>query len=1014
MAINLTNTNLTQISIKRLSGKAHTSTRLSIPEESLGSFIQNTTDTIFADSFPFEPSSASAALYEIQSSSLGAAGSVMYVEFDLTIVPNTKYSNNASPSSSKTLADIAVFDKNLGDPSAFGNTDTFHAYALTLSGGFEDSVTNVQSFDLASTPKSLGDAPFKDSFMSTGSSQFQIVPEFVTTLNVNNPYVATVIDKQGTSLQGTDGIDYYLDTAAGILFVQDPRDVYTANAAQVPDKLRAFIYTGKYQSDLTFSSGDVGLHFSASEGTGFSLANDATASFESGSAGITVTAGSTNTITIGESTDNVFFNDISASGDLYVSKSIFIDGGGGYNDATIEVVNDRLEIKDFGTIRIAMDSDGDTTGGSAKKIEFGTGSAGAADFQSLMVITSSGDVGIGEGSPAAKLHVDGNISSSGNGEFLGALTASNLLIYNTASITYFETTYQSSSIIFSSGSTKFGDTMDDTHVFTGSLFVTGNLTLEDGTIEANRFIASASTGDAGFIFRPSDNDLTANSIKITSVENMQFKAGGVFQFNQNAQLLRGKKLQLNDTDNTSRFSISNVSTNTGSNQNNTRLGIENMGGTEIVSISGSGFVGIGTTTPNKQLTIQDGEAQITGSNTKRLYIEASGQGGSVEAGLRLATFRTSAGNVGSSTLFKTGSSTILSLDEDITIRNNQKTAFVINGAGDINFVSASDSTNDESTTLTSYLFGDNENRRIGIGGITSPSYTLDVTGSARIRGPFSQLRLINDANSANMEIGMSAGDEFYLKRGDTTGKIRFRRSDNNDPVVIDMANQRVGINKLADGSLASDPLATLHISSSDSNALRIETEASANQQGPQLFILGNKADGAPARTTIIELKGDDIARARGIEFTVDEETQPENVNKKWYAGTIYNTNGYTIGYTDTGINPEYPASSSFFVDDDNDRKIGIGTTTPRAKLGIEFEQMANPEWFDTNPRLAWGFYGHRLNLYRSTEPHNGFKIILERFKKDKIPVFIFTSNVDGHFQKTGFAEEQIMECHGSL
>ena len=87
---------------------------------------------------------------------------------------------------------------------------------------------------------------------------------------------------------------------------------------------------------------------------------------------------------------------------------------------------------------------------------------------------------------------------------------------------------------------------------------------------------------------------------------------------------------------------------------------------------------------------------------------------------------------------------------------------------------------------------------------------------------------------------------------------------------------------------------------------------------------------------------------------------------------------------------------------------------PLAKLGIEFEQMANPEWFDTNPRLAWGFYGHRLNLYRSTEPHNGFKIILERFQKDKIPVFIFTSNVDGHFQKTGFAEEQIMECHGSL
>lgn len=29
-------------------------------------------------------------------------------------------------------------------------------------------------------------------------------------------------------------------------------------------------------------------------------------------------------------------------------------------------------------------------------------------------------------------------------------------------------------------------------------------------------------------------------------------------------------------------------------------------------------------------------------------------------------------------------------------------------------------------------------------------------------------------------------------------------------------------------------------------------------------------------------------------------------------------------------------------------------------------------------------------------------------------MFVLTSNVDGHFQKTGFKENQIMECHGSL
>jgi len=37
---------------------------------------------------------------------------------------------------------------------------------------------------------------------------------------------------------------------------------------------------------------------------------------------------------------------------------------------------------------------------------------------------------------------------------------------------------------------------------------------------------------------------------------------------------------------------------------------------------------------------------------------------------------------------------------------------------------------------------------------------------------------------------------------------------------------------------------------------------------------------------------------------------------------------------------------------------------PFAKLGLNFIDMANPEWFSQDPELAWGFYGHRLNLYR--------------------------------------------------
>lgn len=80
--------------------------------------------------------------------------------------------------------------------------------------------------------------------------------------------------------------------------------------------------------------------------------------------------------------------------------------------------------------------------------------------------------------------------------------------------------------------------------------------------------------------------------------------------------------------------------------------------------------------------------------------------------------------------------------------------------------------------------------------------------------------------------------------------------------------------------------------------------------------------------------------------------------------------------------------------------------------GYPFEAMANPTWFESHPQRAWGFYGHRLNLYRTTQPHIGFKIL--KSWSEKIPSFIFTSNVDGQFQKAGFDESQICECHGSI
>jgi NAD-dependent SIR2 family protein deacetylase len=76
---------------------------------------------------------------------------------------------------------------------------------------------------------------------------------------------------------------------------------------------------------------------------------------------------------------------------------------------------------------------------------------------------------------------------------------------------------------------------------------------------------------------------------------------------------------------------------------------------------------------------------------------------------------------------------------------------------------------------------------------------------------------------------------------------------------------------------------------------------------------------------------------------------------------------------------------------------------------IAFEEIASPDAFVRSPALAWGFYGHRLNLYRRTVPHPGFAILQAIGARLPRGSFVFTSNVDGQFQRAGFDENRVCE-----
>jgi NAD-dependent SIR2 family protein deacetylase len=135
--------------------------------------------------------------------------------------------------------------------------------------------------------------------------------------------------------------------------------------------------------------------------------------------------------------------------------------------------------------------------------------------------------------------------------------------------------------------------------------------------------------------------------------------------------------------------------------------------------------------------------------------------------------------------------------------------------------------------------------------------------------------------------------------------------------------------------------------------------------------------------------------------------EKEKSDAQSFANSLSNSKSLLIGAgagmgVDSGL-PDFRGTSGFWK-----------AYPPLAKLGIQFEEMANPRWFREDPQLAWGFYGHRLNLYRTTNPHEGFSFLLKWINEQNLSAFAFTSNVDGHFQQSGFPGHAVNECHGSL
>ena len=194
------------ISLKKLSGKAHTSNEKGLINEELPSGITLSTTTIFASAITTSPSSSSP--YTI-------SGNVEFLRFPVTFIDGTD------------------------------TTAGRHAFEVKLPSDYESSSSNSKK----------GTYPYIDNQkINITSGSLQMIPTSFAPSYEVKPYYGTL--GSGTSIAVADDRDWNFDYFNGILFQQDPPG--TGDHAQNPTYIEGFLYIGDYLSETSGGgSGDI-------------------------------------------------------------------------------------------------------------------------------------------------------------------------------------------------------------------------------------------------------------------------------------------------------------------------------------------------------------------------------------------------------------------------------------------------------------------------------------------------------------------------------------------------------------------------------------------------------------------------------------------------------------------------------------------------------------------------------------------------------------------------------------
>lgn len=205
----ITSKNQLAIAYKKLVGKSHSTPRAGAIEEPFASAVQLGSSEIFAQ----DPTSTKT--YDQNTGDITQEEIVPYLAelytFDLVAMPSSEYSAVINQTDTmKNEGDVNILGKH-GYRIKFKNDDTV---PVSLKGKFVD-----QDIKLQLIPPKYG-----------------------------NIYSAMVFEEDGTTRIEPDGSqDWSLDYYSGILFVQD------LASSIVPTTLQAYLYTGKYVSDVVYT-----------------------------------------------------------------------------------------------------------------------------------------------------------------------------------------------------------------------------------------------------------------------------------------------------------------------------------------------------------------------------------------------------------------------------------------------------------------------------------------------------------------------------------------------------------------------------------------------------------------------------------------------------------------------------------------------------------------------------------------------------------------------------------------